>query len=316
MPSVNTVLGAIHPEEMGITAMHTQVLSACPGWVSESEWWRYVPRLFGKWDKDLADYKELGGGSVVASLGVGMKHDMEVYRLLSRATGIHIIASTGFWGERGASTPLPLRDIDSYTEFFFDELTQGIGKTKARAGVIEIRIPQHQMTAVDEITLRAAARVVKRTGCCLMIYGIFTARRQVDILMEEGTDPSRIVIGDCDDARGLELERDKEFCRKGFHVGYTHIGSEPTWMVAPHVLSDFIRADLVKAMVEAGFIDQLIISAGPDSSVSTGGQWATPYSGVTVGTLLHFIPKLYRVFLTDDDIDKILIGNPKRLLPF
>ncbi len=314
MFDVKTVLGAIHPEELGVTALSARVISPCPADVPESEWWRSVPRLFDKWQKDLNDYRELGGRSVVAGLGTGIKRHPEVYRLLARATGIHIILSTGFWNENDIARPSDPRDVDCYAEFFFNELTRGVAATRVKAAIIEINTPRPEMTDYDQAMVRAAARVVKRTGCPLALHGIRALSGQIRILTEEHVDASRVVIADCDDGSSLDLERDKDLCRQGFYAGYTHAGGEPSWQASPQAISDYTRADLIRAVIDAGYIDRVVTSAGPCPG-STTMPWAIPYDTVAPVALLHFVPKLYRVSLKDDDIDRLFIQNPRELLP-
>ena len=83
-----------------------------------------------------------------------------------------------------------------------------------------------------------------------------------------------------------------------------------------YATSDEWRADRVKAMVEAGFEKQIIISADVNS-VSLGWQRSAPVVGKTVvGDLLRrFVPKLKRALLSDEQIQRFLVDNPRRALP-
>lgn len=183
-----------------------------------------------------------------------------------------------------------------------------------RAGLI-VSGSTGQVTEIGDIQSRAAARAAKQTGCCVAIQGIHTAVKQTQILLEEGLDPSRVIIGHCDDATAIDLERDKEFCRKGFYVAFDRIGIEPTWCAAAYALSDFVRVDLIKAMIDAGFINQIVISADSASPIPTWQRFID-YARTPSIALLHFHAKMYRVGIRDGQIDTILVQNPKRVLPF
>jgi len=85
-----------------------------------------------------------------------------------------------------------------------------MGTTTVKAGVIKVGNSGDRFTSLEEMTYRAAARASKRTGAAIVTHGTQFARRQAEILLEEGADPARVIISHLDAAYALDLTRDKE----------------------------------------------------------------------------------------------------------
>ena len=164
------------------------------------------------------------------------------------------------------------------------------------------------MMPAEEFSIRGAAMAAKRTGVSLMVGGINQIERQLEIIKEEGLEPDRIVIGDCDDGRAIDLERDKDFAQRGFYIGYDHIGWEDTSV--PNAVPDEQRVALVKAMIDAGFTENVVLSCG-----AIGYALGVPEPTHSFAHLLQsFVPKLKESGVKDSEINTILVENPKRIL--
>lgn len=313
MAQVNTVLGPIHPDELGITLAHEHIQFGPPGWEFAPESWASLPRVFETINNDLLDLRSIGGKTLVCCSGIGLGRDVDFYVNLSRSSGVHIVASTGFWAEQGISPFFALKDIDYHEEMYVTELTKGMERTMVKAGVIKVGNSRDEFTPIEEVTYRAAARASRRTGCAIITHGVNFARRQAEIMVdEEKADPGRIIISHLDARYSLDLERDKEFCRRGLYVGYDHIGTEDIWSPTPYAMPDDKRVELVKAMLDAGFVKNVIIS-----NDTNGHSTARPTQLHTYAHLQrYFLPKLQRVGVSEEDIHIMLVENPKRLLPF
>ena len=313
MPGINTVFGPIHPEQAGISGIFEHISWGLPGWINNSVACKNLPLIFSKWHKELVRYKSMGGRTVIVQPGAAIGHQLELFRLLSRATGINIVLSTGFDSSTSVSANTNA-DTDYLTELYVTELAEGIAGTKVRAGALRVDWGRYE-TKEEEITLRSAVRAARKTGCTLMVGGAHAVTKLADVLKQENLSPDRVVVGHCDDATTLNLERDKELCRRGFNVAYDRIGTEPTWSAMPWAISDFVRADMVSALIADGFLKQVIVAAGTVAGQGDRGFGTHP--GVSAaGPLLHFIGKLHSKRIKDDQINTLLVENPKRVLAF
>lgn len=319
MPQVNTVLGPIKPEELGTTLMHEHIQFGQPGWDldplitwDDAEW-------FEKIKGDLLALRQAGGRTLVDVTGMAQGRDIEFYQDLSRVSGVQVVACTGFWALNGIPGFLHNRDVDFFEELFVGELTQGmimprlLKRSTVKAGIIKVAIDSfaQRPSPVEEATFRAAARASRRTGAAITTHGITHAERQMEIFEEEGVDPQRVVIGHADARYALDFERDKEICRRGYYLGYDHVGYEPHWSVAPYAMPDSKRVELTRALIDAGYLDHLVISCDTNGRALTSELKQHGYAWL----LERFVPQLRDAGITDRQIETMLVETPRKILP-
>lgn len=322
MAQVNTVLGPIAPEDIGVAAMQEYILFGMYGWARAPEEYFRRPQAFEKIKGDLLEFKKAGGGTLVDGAGIALGRDLEFYRALSQSTGVPIVPCTGFWSQSGipghfvptehgarVSTYYFTKDADYFTKLFIGELTEGMAERATRsdvkAGIIKVANSPDRITPLEEVIYRGAARASRSTGCAVMTRGIRMVRRQLEILLdEEKLDPGRLIIGDCDDPSAIDLERDKDIARRGVCVAYDHVGSQKAL--------DDKRVELVAAMVGAGLADRLLLSCGSIGQALGWEQTSHSYAHLLSG----FMPRLRQAGVSDGAVHTILVENPKRVLPF
>src|SRR5215475_9885675 len=317
MAQVNTVLGPIHPKQLGRTSLHEHIVFNTPGWEYSPEAHEAfpAPKVFERIYNDLIEFKEAGGSAIVDVSGIGIGRDVELYVCLSRYSGVHIVACTGFWAERKILPYFAERNLDYHTSLFIKELTQGMGTTNVRAGVIKVGNSGDRFTKLEEMTYRAAARASKKTGAAIVTHGTQFARKQVEVLLEEGVDPIRVIISHLDAKYALDMERDKEVARKGFYIGYDHIGTEETWSKAAYAMPDTKRVEMVLEIIRSGFLKQLVLANdtnGWSAGIVTRGTQEHTYAHL----LKNFVPLLLKAGVTEEQINTMLVETPQRLLPF
>ena len=347
---IPTLSGLTSPDNLGIVALSEHLLYGLPGWWLAPEVNFNRAEAFERVLSALEEFRELGGGTIVDTSGITLGRDPIFYSRLAKMTGVKIVAATGFEEERlsipihfglygwnyyvsGPYEPLQKgyynvvwkRDVPGnfYPQYgatkeyflflFYNELVRGMIapgmiRTDIKAGLAKVGAGWDQITGVEELSIRGAALAAKRAGVAVLARGINQARRQMEILLEEGLEADRIVIGHCDDRRVIDLERDTEIARKGAYVAYDHIGWEDPSV--PHGLPDEQRVQLVKAMVDGGFAERVILSCS-----TIGYALDVPQPKHSFAHLLKsFVPRLKKAGVSDKAIDTILRENPKRLL--
>jgi phosphotriesterase-related protein len=315
MKKVNTVLGPISAEQVGIANMHEHIIWANSGWKysPEANELYNPPEIFKKLYDTLTDYKKAGGNTIVDCSGVCMGRDVELYATLSRASGVNIIACTGFWAQENVVPYFLSKDIDYLQDLLCKELTQGMGTTNVKAGVIKVGNGKEGIKPFEERTYRAAARASRATGAAIITHGINFAPQQVEIFLEEKVDPERAVISHCCSGYNLNFERDKEFARKGFYVGYDLIGYEPEWSPMPYAMSDTKKVELCKALIDAGYAKNLIISCNAEPCpIGWADRGAQRHDYAHL--LRNFVPRLKEVGIPEKTIHLLLVETPKKIL--
>ena len=319
MRKVHTVLGPISPEQVGTASMHEHVIWAKSGWqyAPEAQELYDPPQVFKQLYDALTDYRKAGGKTIVDCSGVCMGRDVELYASLSKVSGVNIVACTGFWAQENLVPYFLSKDIDYFQEMFTRELTQGMGMTKVKAGIIKVGNGKQGIRPFEEKTYRAAARASRETGAAIITHGINFAMQQVKILLEEKADPERVVISHCDAAYNLDFERDKEIARKGFYVGYDHIGYEPEWSPMPYAMSDAKRIELCKAFIDAGYAKNLVIACDAEPCrIGWEAPGAQPASQGYAHLLRSFAPRLKAQGLPEETMHLLLVETPKNILQF
>jgi len=342
MANVFSLSGPISLDQLGIVSLSESLLFGLPGWWYAPDVDYDRAAAFKRIRSCLEQFREAGGKTIVDTTGITLGRDVKFYQRLGEVTGVQILAATGF-GNQPESIPGHFyshaflysnvagpyywyRDVPGsfypsygatkeYLMFlFYNELVRGMIapgmiRTRLRAGMVKTASSWNEVTPVEELSIRGAAMAARRTGVVLYIAGsINQASRIMQIATEEGLGPDRMIIGNCDDGRKIDLARDIEFARKGAYVAYDHVGWEDPSV--PFGLPDERRVDLVEGMVEAGLAANVVLSCN-----AIGHAIGMPQSKQTFAHLLnHFVPRLKTAGVPSRAIDTILTENPRRIL--
>ncbi len=314
--TVNTVLGPVPASELGVVAVHEALLSVLPGAQYAPDISMDRAEIFEDLAAKLTEFRGHGGQTIVDSTGMFHGRDLKLYEALSRSTGVHIVASTGLGPEEelggyfltpqtNPPTPWP---AEKFADLFGKEVTEGMVvprvERRAAAGIVATIAGRSGMTPTEESLFRGSARAAKDTGVPVSIRFGADALHDLDIVLDEQIGADRVLVGDLDrkDAAGSALE----VARRGAFVGVDHVGLNDH----PDYLTDHERTELVLGLVQAGHADKIILS-GNSIGVARGlPEYTLPYSHV-VST---FVPYLKANGLGDEDADRILVHNPRRLL--
>ena len=123
MPDVQTVLGPIAPEALGRTLMHEHLIFELPGWELNPlvKWDRAacIARLIAT----VAEAKANGITTLVDATAIGVARDVPLMQEVSRATGVAIVASTGWWIVPGITSYYAAMDPDELARIMVHDLT-------------------------------------------------------------------------------------------------------------------------------------------------------------------------------------------------
>jgi phosphotriesterase-related protein len=275
--------------------------------------------------RELAEYRRAGGGTIVDMEMPGIGRDVAALQRIARATGVHVIASTG-WYTAGSHPPaIAARDVADLADEIVREVTVGIGDTGVRAGNIgEIGMsgyPSDPFQPAEEKVLRAAARAQARTGASLTIHpnaGIHGLREPpadhldtyVDVIEREGADLAKLYISHMGFFPAATARR--MLARGVGFVAYDHFGHEEYYEALGPGRAfprDKEEVALVLDLLEAGHADRVLIGCevGWKTCYQAYGGWG--YAHV----LDHIVPWLKDCGATDADLRTILVDNPARL---
>jgi predicted metal-dependent phosphotriesterase family hydrolase len=299
---VMTVLGPIDPGEMGFTQPHEHVLIDL---FDMSGTYDGILEDRGLAAQEVRAFREAGGRTIVDTTAMGIGRDPVGLAEVARATGVNIVMGTGWYRERVYPRVVLESTARSLAEILIGELTEGVGDTGIRPGVIgELGTERYHITPAQERVFRAAAIAGLATGTTITThcshYGEL-AMEQLALLMGEGVPPQRIVIGHMGDRRGLDIER--PVLATGAWLEIDHIGFA-------EYQTDDRRADHVAALVADGFTDQLLLSSDVCMRSHLHVHGGRGYDHL----ITAFLPKLRARGVTEGAITRMTVDNPRRAI--
>ena len=315
MRTVTTVSGDISPDDLGFCQSHEHVC------ITRGRSAEINPDLLiddeTKSAEELRVYFSKGGRAIVDAQPIGCGRDARFLENVSRVSGVHIVASTGFhrmifypddhwiWGA----------PEDALAQIFISELTDGMyvncdeapprEKTTARAGQIKTALDTKAAQELDaqyKKLFRAAAQAAKTTGRALMAH-IERGSNPIalaEFLQTEGVPPAKIIFCHMDRAAD-DLGIHREICSMGIFLEYDTI-------CRPKYHDDGREAEITASMTSAGFEDNILM--GLDTTRARlrayGGAPGLNY------ILEEFIPFLETRGVTQGQVRKFFVDNPAR----
>lgn len=164
---------------------------------------------------ELADYRRAGGSAIVDCQPGGAGRDGRVLARLSRASGVHVIASTGFHRRRYYGDRAPLWEMGAAeaAETFRSEIRDGLpesrnGSEPVKPGLIKIALEATPAETAGHL-LEAAAAVCRETGYAIEAHTEKGASVEqfLDYFLGQGVDPQRLVFCHVDKRPDLALHQ-------------------------------------------------------------------------------------------------------------
>ena len=317
---INSVRGPISPDELGTTLMHEHFTFAYPGWFADATMAPDDYKAALKTNRDvIKKAKALGITTIVDATpnDVGGRNP-KLYKKLAKKTGINIICSTGLYTEHeGSPAYWKTRviwgtDISKLiSELFITEITEGIGTSGVKAGVIKVGTGP-EMSKYEASVLKAAVIAQKATGVPIITHteGPTGGVEQAELLIKEGADPKKVMIGHVSNSRDIEYH--KAILAKGVYIGFDRIGLD---IITPFTINVKNVAELCKL----GYADKIMLSHDtvnvwlgrpievPERYLRAFANWRIDHISK------DFIPALKKEGVTDEQIKTMMVDNPRNL---
>ena len=317
MARVNTVLGPVPSEELGFVAVHEHIGYGMPGSELDTQWWKSPEQRYEETVPKLRAFHDnctpYGAATYVDATGICNGRDVTYYQSLSEKTGVHIVASTGFVGGDTALPFFERASVDYLHQQFLHEITDGIGSTGARAGIIKVGVSRgFKMKELDLRIYRAAARAALETGVPIFTHLAVNAEPAIEIFREEGLPLDRVLFGHADDGISQGLVRDRWIAEQGGRIGFDTFGydlelPDPPFWGRPRQE----RLEHFLGYLRDGLVDSVLASA--DANCSPLG-WPG-VKGHTVNYLFEvLLPALRDAGVDEDTITRIFVDLPAAFL--
>lgn len=315
MSTVHTVRGAVDTADLGRTLMHEHVFVLTAD--SQNQWaepWDEQARVAEAVDK-LGALAASGVRTIVDPTVDGLGRDVRRVARINEQVDLNIVVATGVYtyadvpGYFSARGPGALPDLpDPMVDLFVRDIEQGIQGTGIRAAFLKCAIDHHGLTRGVERVLRACAQAQQRTGVPLMVHTHPRKRTGLEVqrvLADAGVAPDRVLLahsGDSTDADHLST-----LAEAGFLLGMDRFGIDTT-------LDFQSRVGIVVEMCARGHAGSMVLSQDAACHI----DWVQP-------DLLPFLPNWHYLHVqqdvlpallergvTQEQVDQMLIGNPRR----
>jgi phosphotriesterase-related protein len=269
--------------------------------------------------QEAAEYKFAGGQTLINVDLPGMGRDPLALQKIARATGLHIVTSTGWYVQASQPPEIASKSVEELADIMIKEITVGIGNTGIKAGNIgEIAMsgaPPQPFQPGEEKVLRAAARAQQATGVSLTVHPNFLGDHwdtYLDILEKEGANLSKCYMSHLGFYTNVDVP--KRILKRGVgFVSYDHFGHEELFesSMGPGrgFSTDKEEVRVVRELLDAGYADHVLLCAevAMKTCYKAYGGWG--YSHVYE----NIIPWLKSLGATDAEVQRMMVENPRRL---
>lgn len=294
-PAVRTVLGDIAPADLGVCDAHDHLFLRSPLLPGQE---LDDPAAA---EAELRAFHRLGGRTVVQWTPYGMGRAAGRLAGLARATGVRIVAATGLHQAVHYPQGLPDAVRERPAELFVTELTEGIGDTGVRAGLIKVAGGFHGLDAHARRTMTAAAEAHHHTGAPIGVHleAGTGALDVLDLLCDRlSVPPHRVILGHLN--RAPDAPAHRLLAEAGAYLAF----DGPS---RAHHATDWRLPEVLAALADAGYGDRLLLGGDTTTAaarMASGGP-GMPY-------LLRRLRQRLALTLGEPLVERMLTANPAR----
>jgi predicted metal-dependent phosphotriesterase family hydrolase len=276
--NVMTVRGPVPSAELGVTLPHEHLF------IDLLREYRGTGLLHDEalTIEEVRAFRAAGGSTIVDCTSEGLGRDPVGLRRVSEATGVQIVMGSGHYRRPYLDeVRLDRMSVDQIAAEIVRDLTNGVGDTGIRAGIIgEIGCDRH-IGALEERVFRAAARAHRETGVTITTHAARwpVGEAQLDLLAEEGVDPGRVIVGHCDMVPDPAYH--ERLARRGAWVQFDTIQGVNEWDTQR-------RLGWIRSLFDAGLEGRLLLSHDVCLTTDLAAYGGPGYAYLLTGFREHF----------------------------
>ncbi|MBM3944081.1 MAG: phosphotriesterase-related protein [SAR202 cluster bacterium] len=338
-----SVLGPVKPETLGPTMTHEHLLidfsfmlqmpseasqkfKAMQPITMENLGWIRYNWLSNKDNLEVLDektaiqearlYQMAGGGTIVDATTIGIGRDPLALARISRATGINVVMGAGFYIDKVHPGNMSERTDADLAAQMVKEITEGVGDTRVKAGIIGELGCSWPLTENERKVLRAAAKAQQATGAAILIHPGRDERAPleiIEVLAEAGADIERTIMGHLD-RTVFDTRKLLDLAKTGCYLEYDLFGNESSHYPLPgsYMPSDVQRMDMIRLLMDKGFGDKVLTA----QDICTKHR-LVKYGGHGYHHIIeNIVPRMRKRGFGDAEVDAILSKNPASILAF
>jgi phosphotriesterase-related protein len=313
--TVETVRGPVPAESLGRTLPHEHVFILGQETLQNfnhrwgEPWWDEEARVADAVAK-LRRLREGGIETIYDPTAVGLGRDVARIRRIDEQVDLNIVVCTGVYAFMELPQFLRYRTPEALAGIFVRELTEGIADTGVKAGFLKLAVEEHGLVGDVPRIVAAVAAAHAETGAPVMVHTNAAAKSglvALEALTAAGVDPAKLVIAHVGDSNDLEYVR--RLADSGAYLGWDRFN-------IAHFNPDADRIETVLRVLEEGHVDQLHFSH--DGATFHDFMVGDPFFEGEEADYLHvtnvILPQLRERGVTQEQIDRVMVDNPRRWL--
>lgn len=308
---VNTVLGKIPANALGITLCHEHVFVGS-GDMAKAFGNRYMQKevLVALAVKQITEAREkFGLNTIIDGTPIDLGRDADLLRQVSLQSGVNIIASSGLYCDTRAF--MAGRQAETLAGLFVDECLHGMENTYQTAapvlpGILKCATDHRGVTEDNALVLKAVAMTQKATGLPVFAHNEHAAKTapcQLKILTENGAAPEKIIIGHASDTTDIPYL--ESLLQQGVFLGFDRIYCKEE------------QADTLCGLLDKGYGDRILLSRDGAAFLDFGDRTFESESRKEENTyctvLGPFCGMLRARGVHQSELHKMLVTNLQRL---
>ena len=258
----------------------------------------------------LQRLKDGGYDTIVDPTAVGLGRDVRRLKRINEQVDLNIVVCTGVYAFLELPQFLRYRTVDALAEIFVHELREGIADTGVKAAFIKFAVEEYGLVGDVPRIVAAVAAAHAETGAPVMVHTNSAAQSglvALEALTAAGVAPEKLVIAHVGDSNDLDYIR--PLAESGAYLGWDRFNIE-------HFNPDADRIETVTKVLGEGFVDQLHFSH--DGATFHDFMVGDPVFADEHADYLHItnviLPQFRERGVSDADIDRIMVDNPRRWL--
>jgi len=317
MTQVETIRGAIDISLLGRVLVHEHVFLMNTEYTQNYRPDFFEDRTVARAAAKLNALKAAGIDTIIDLTVLGLGRHIPNLAKVAAQTDLNIIVSTGLYtfdevpGPFAFYGPGLLCDApEPMISHFVRDIVEGIAGTGIKAGELKCAIDTPGLTPGVERVMRAVAKTNLITGTPITVHtapkaetGLVVQR----ILAEEGVNLENVIIGHCGDTTDVDYLM--RLADRGSILGMDRFGINFTMTMQD-------RVDVIVEMLRRGYVEQLTLShdcaCWSDFFPTVEAYNASMPDHHYLHIHHQVIPALLAAGVTQDQIDKMFVDNPRR----
>ena len=337
---VTTVSGPINPESLGIVLPHEHLLWDLRCWahpepkdiservkvrapVSLENRGHVVYHLLHYLDNlcltdievvidEVKKYRNAGGSTICDVTPYGLGRDPAVQSRISQETDVHIVMGTAFYVESAWNSEEKKMSVSDIKRKILGEFENGVGPMHIKPGILgEIGVSDIE-NPLERKSLKGSAMVQHEIDCPVIVHTPIWEKEGnaiLDIIEKNGGDIRKVVLSHLDPTMH-DLDYADSLAKRGAYIEYDLFDTHIMSFEGEFLPSDNERIETILEQIRRGNLEHILISHDTCMKIKLTRWGGHGYAHI----LENIVPRLLKRGLSREQIDMLLIENPKRFL--